>query len=201
MKREIFLATFLILIFTAVTIMAGIDPEPPDVDESVSVKVKKGKVYPKEPHKPFKHTFDKVLTLKYSTGCDTVIAAEYYITHKVTAKGKISPGYRGVVTVKTSVEVVDSNGTKQGGNDDTNIVGVASIWRLWRTPFTVSEDHKYTFTTSSAGNYTAKGTGTGSAKWVHKKYDDLEGNTSWNDGTDQAGITVGSKTITFSSSN
>ena len=170
--------------------MAGIGPEPPDADESVSVKVKKGKVYPRKPNKPFKHTFDTILVLKYSQGCDTTIAAEYYFTHKVKVKGLISPGYRGVVTVKTSLDVVDSNGTSQGGNNDNDSVGVAAIWRHWRTPFSISESHKYTFTTTSAGNYTAKGTGEGNARWVHKKSDKLKGTTTWNDGTASAGITV-----------
>lgn len=199
MKRQTFFVTFLILIFTSATIIAGMTPYPEDADESVSIKVRKGKIYPRKPHKPFKHTFDKVLTLRYSTGCNTVIAAEYYITHQVKIKGVIHGGYEGVISIQTALEILDANGNSAGGETKgfqnlavRPILGVNTVFRKNRK-------NKYTWTTTSAGNYTVKGTGSGSGKWAHKKVEGLSGSASWNDDVVESGITVGRRTIFFPS--
>ena len=197
MKRQTFLATFLIFIFTVLTIMAGMTPNPEDADESVSVNAKSGWVVPGWPWLPFWHNYSDVLTLKYSGGCTTVVAAKYNITHKVKVKGWIAGGYEGTVTLTTSLDILDNNSTSVG-NDPGNGQNLAVRPFLGLdTVFRKSWNKKYLFTTSSAGNYSAKGTGSASGIWSHLEAPNLHGTATWNDDTDEQSFTVGTKTKEF----
>ena len=207
MKRQMYVAILLVVLFTTATIMAGVDPEPPDAVSTISASAQNGPIFVRTYTGRIKiDDYSDVIKIKDSSGCVVkTIPAKYDITHSVNAKGKIS-GARWWVIVKVTTTASASGGTLTSPYDEKTET-IEPIFWLPRK-INVSEDHTSKWQTSSQGCYTFTSTGTGQAKYSAGKLEiggdwgSIGGENglgvltaSWTNGTDETTVDVSEITI------
>lgn len=203
-----YVAILLVALFITATIMAGVDPEPPDAVSTISASAQNGPITYKG--KKIAEDYSNVIKIQNSSGCVIkIIPAKYDIHHSVNVKGKVSGG-RYWVIVKVTTTAAASGGTLTSPYDE-NTATISPFFYLPRK-IDVSEDHTSKWETSSKGCYTFTSTGTGQAKYSSGKLEiggdwgSIGGDTglgvltaSWTNGTDSTTVDVGENIVVLSS--
>ena len=194
MKRQINVAILLTVLITTATIMAGVNPEPPDAASDINASVVDGPVTIRG--NAYDTPYSHVWTVYASDWTVTTIPAKYNIGHSVNVKGEISGArYWALVRITTTVAASGGNLTSPR---DSNTATISPIFGFSRK-INVSDDHISRWQTTSKGNFTFTSTATGECKYSQGKLKlwSVEGSDpfgvsseSWTNGTDSTTIDV-----------
>lgn len=154
MKRKLYTAICLTMLFTAAVVMAGaFNLGSLSVDVSASARcgelhLEGGLVIP--------HYYNNVTTLVNSLGCTYLVDAAYWISYNATATGDTSKN--ATVYITGDVVVFDSNNNRQGNAESISYDKDVSGWPDWflniQRDFEVTKSGGFEWTTSTSGDYT-----------------------------------------------